>query len=502
MEDSEQLLIIRRERHKAAALLVIFIWCAYCCFFNIGASLSAADETLYAHVTQSVFSDGQWLRPLLDGHPYYAKIPFVNWCSAALIYVFGEWGWTHRLFSAVCGFGVFCLTYALARRMGISRSGAALAVLTLSGSWVFLFLNGIRRGCLDAPLNLFVLAAAYAAWRQREEIFGVTVWRILWICSFACALLSKSAGGLLVLPLTAIIVAVKPLRPIKFDLVGRFAFDTAIACALPVAYYVTAITKYPDLYTVGIQQEILTRISHSYNRSKGAFFYLSQLIEPWRFFPPLMILPIFAYSARRAIKAKEHYWSILCIWFAVVIIPFSFVRTRWPWYIDPAIPAGSMLFGAVWDDLRGLLGRCSDKWTGWILLMIRAFLLIMVLGVIGGIGHTAKSVWKSDRVRLLDQTITDLRAAYGEIDVVQFGDVYLESTEKVSIRMLSMHPPVFNTKEEVLTFLSQRQRIVLIGAQELMRGVAFKELSKSYIIIPPWRKRNRELAVALLEQAS
>ena len=143
MEDSGNLATTRRERREIAALLMVFLWCAYCCFFNIGASLSAADETLYAHVTQSVFSDGQWLRPLSDGHPYYAKIPFVNWCGAVLMYIFGEWGWTHRLFSAVCGFGIFCVPYALARRMGISRSGATLAVLILSGSWVFLFLNGI-----------------------------------------------------------------------------------------------------------------------------------------------------------------------------------------------------------------------------------------------------------------------------------------------------------------------------------------------------------------------
>ncbi len=502
MEDSEHLLIIRRERRKAVALLVIFLWCAYCCFFNIGASLSVADETLYAHVTQSVFSDGQWLRPLLDGHPYYAKIPFVNWCSAALIYVFGEWGWTHRLISAVCGFGIFCVTYSLARRMGISRSGAALAVLTLSGSWVFLFLNGIRRGCLDAPLNLFVLTALYSAWRQREEVSRVGIWRVLWICSLACALLSKSAGGLLILPLTAVVIAVKPFRSIGFSLVARFAFDTAIACALPVAYYVTAITKYPDLYTVGIQQEILTRISHNYNRSKGAFFYLSQLVQPWRFFPPLMILPIFAYSARRAIKAKEHYWSILCIWFAVVVISFSFVRTRWPWYIDPAIPAGSILFGAVWDDLRSFLGRNGPELSKKKLLMIRAFLVVMVVGAIGGMVHTATSVWKSDRVRLLDQTITELRAEYGVLDVAQLGDLSLESTEKVSIRMLSMHPLVLSDKNEVVTLLSQRKRFVLIGTEESVRGLDLKDLYRIYTVIPPWKKRTQAMVVALLEQSA
>jgi len=490
------------ERREIVALFLLFVWCAYCCFFNIEASLSPADETLYAHVTQSVVSDGLWLRPFVDGHPYYAKIPFVNWCGAVIIHIFGEWAWTHRLFSATCGFGIFCVTYSLARRMGISRSGAALAVLTLSGSWVFLFLNGIRRGCLDAPLNLFVLTAVYSAWRQREEISKVGIWRVLWICSLACALLSKSAGGLLILPLTSVVIAVKPLRPVGFSLVGRFAFDTVMACALPVAYYVTAITKYPDLYTVGIQQEILTRISHSYNRSKGAFFYLSQLVEPWRFFPPLMILPIYAYSAWRSIKTREHCWVILCLWFAFVVTSFSFVRTRWPWYIDPAIPAGSILFGAVWDDLRSFLGRNSPELSKKRLLMIRAFLVVLVVGAIGGVVHTATSVWKSDRVRLLDQIITELRDKYDALDVAQLGDLSLESTEKVSIRMLSMHPLVLSDKNEVVTLLSRRKRFVLIGTEESMRGLELKDLYRSYTVIHPWKKRTQAMVVALLEQSA
>lgn len=489
-------------RVQSAAFVLLVLWCAYCCFFNIQASLSPADETLYAHVTQSVFSDGQWLRPFFDGNPYYAKIPFVNWCAAIFCYIFGEAPWTHRLFSALSGFGIFLLTYALARRMGLSKFGAALAVVTLSGSWVFVFLNGIRRGCLDAPLNLFLIAAVYAAWMRRDDTRRFSRWRILWIVSFACAMFAKSAGGLLVLPLTAVIIAIRPAKPLTFSVVGGFLVDTIIASALPLVYYIPAIARYPDLYTVGIQQEILTRISHNYNRAKGPSFYLSQLVEPWRFFPPLMVVPVFTYAVWRSIRTKESYWPILCIWFTVVVVAFSFVRTRWPWYIDPAIPAGSILFGAVWDDLSSILSKGRDSLPKRRVVFTRVVLGVLIIGAIGGGIHTAVSVWKANKIRILDRTVVDLRDRYGAVAVAQFGYPDFESTEKVSIRMLSMHPSVVNSREELLGLLAERGRVVVIGKRSTLDELNLRDLHKSYTVLPPWRTRNQEVAVVVMERAS
>ncbi|NDC37116.1 MAG: phospholipid carrier-dependent glycosyltransferase [Proteobacteria bacterium] len=491
-----------RSNREYILLSLLFLWCAYCCFFNIHASLSPADETLYAHVTQSIFSDGQWLRPLLDGHPYYAKIPFVQWCSAALMYLFGESPGTHRLFSALCGFGTFLITYALARRMGLSKVGAGLAVLALSGSWVFVFLNGVRRGCLDAPLNFFLIAAAYAAWRQREQgLAGIHPigWRVVWIASFACALLSKSAAGLIVIPVTAAIMLIRAPTRVTRSVVLRFLLDSAIAALIPLTYYIPAIARYPDLYTVGIQQEILTRISHSYNKAKGPFFYISQLLAPWRMFPPFLVVPVFLYSVWRAYRTRESTWPILCVWFALIVIGFSLVRTRWPWYITPALPAGCILLGAVFDDLkRGVSIAYGHR--SLTMIVTAAARVLLVIGVGSGVMHTAGSVWKSGEIRAFDRALLAIRRDYGTPPVVLSGNPQLESTEKVSVRMVSRHAAALNSREEILTLLNQHKRVVVIGLPKLLESFDLGTVTQNLSLVPPWRRRKHPLAVAFLEQ--
>jgi len=94
----------------------------------------------------------------------------------------------------------------------------------------------------------------------------------------------------------------------------------------------------------------------------GALFFF-----PWTFFVPLTVKAAFAEKASETRKI----WFFLHLWWILVLVFFSFSRSKLPPYILPITPPLALLVGKVWADyvsdgkeLRWIRGTASAAGVG------------------------------------------------------------------------------------------------------------------------------------------
>src|SRR5688572_5157237 len=99
---------------------------------------------------------GDWLVPRLNGVPHYAKPPWIYWCIAASLKIFGFNEWAARLPSAFAAIVTAITVYALGRRMGGVGAGLISALILCSS---LLFFVASRLITPDMMLTAFITLA-------------------------------------------------------------------------------------------------------------------------------------------------------------------------------------------------------------------------------------------------------------------------------------------------------------------------------------------------------
>src|SRR5438477_10866216 len=82
------------------AALVLFVY-----FSGLTVPLMGPDEPRYAEVAREMWQTGDWLTPMLGGHPWFEKPPLLYWLELAACGLFGVTEFAARLGPVLCGFG-------------------------------------------------------------------------------------------------------------------------------------------------------------------------------------------------------------------------------------------------------------------------------------------------------------------------------------------------------------------------------------------------------------
>lgn len=294
-----------------------------------------------------------WMVPVLDGQIRLQKPPLPYWCAAILFRLFGHFSeLLVRLAPALLGALATLLLYDLARRTLGARIGWLAALV-----WVTTYAipEEYRKAMADPYLAFFTLACVWAWTRaamepnhkeQRTKDKGQNPapdrrsggFLLLFYVCFALALLAKGPPAFItiLLPLAAFHVCFKA-RPPGGAMLHALGLLIAFCIALPWPLYVWRTV--PNVVEVW-RYESVGELADNTEHARRAWFYLPQLLYlslPWTaVLGVAIVLPL-----ARVRKRLGSTFPLL--WYASIVIFFSFVHLKKDQYLLPALPAQAML---------------------------------------------------------------------------------------------------------------------------------------------------------------
>src|SRR5438105_8950672 len=96
-----------------AHLILLLALCALLFFLGLGTlGLTDRDEGSNAEAAREMVESGDWVTPMLNGVPRFAKPVFIYWLISGSYLAFGVSEFTARLPSAVFGIALVLMQYA------------------------------------------------------------------------------------------------------------------------------------------------------------------------------------------------------------------------------------------------------------------------------------------------------------------------------------------------------------------------------------------------------
>jgi 4-amino-4-deoxy-L-arabinose transferase-like glycosyltransferase len=300
------------------------------------------DEGRYAEIPREMLASGDWITPRLNGFKYFEKPPLQYWATAISFALFGEDEWTARLWTAVTGFlGLLFLVFA-GNRVGPPGAGSVAGLVLASSCAYFLSSQYLT---LDMGLTFFMSAALLSFLLAHHD--GPPVkrgWMLLAWAAMGCAVLTKGLVGI-VLP--GIVLAAYVLLQRDWRLLKELEWCRGLAVfgLIAAPWFVAVQVRNPEFFDFFVLQEHFARYLLPGHNRPGAWWYFPAIVlmgmMPWT--------PALGGVLRRSLAARDasrlDVERLLLIWVAVLLVFFSFSKSKLPAYIVPALPALALLMG-------------------------------------------------------------------------------------------------------------------------------------------------------------
>ncbi len=335
----------------AAVVLLAIVW-----FGGLEhRGLFQPDEGRYAEISREMLASGDWITPRLNGLKYFEKPPLEYWATAVSFALFGEDEWTARLWTAVTGFFGLLLVVFAGNRVGPPGAGSIAGAVLASSCAYFLSSQYLT---LDMGLTFFLSAALLSFLLAHEG--GPLVkrgWMLIAWAAMAGAALTKGLVGI-VLP--GMVLAVYVLMQRDWRLLRELEWGRGLPLfsALALPWFITVQLRNPEFFDFFVLHEHFARYMQPGHNRPGPWWYFALVLlvgmMPWT--------PALAAVVRRALSSREpsrlNVERLLLAWVGVLLVFFSFSKSKLPAYILPALPALALLLGR--DVARR--ARLEMKW--------------------------------------------------------------------------------------------------------------------------------------------
>ncbi|MDO8425497.1 MAG: phospholipid carrier-dependent glycosyltransferase [bacterium] len=380
------------------------------------------DEAIHGEVSLEMVERGNFLAPSYTNAPYFRKPPLKIWVTSTLMAFHpsprgrgeGEgWKgivWALRLPSALAGIGVVLLTAWWTWEWRRSRLAAFLAGAIMA-TFPAVHEHAFRTGEMDGMLTFFVLLALFAWWKTtchpspsrspsprgrgegedqtiivhhpRSGGMGVSFWLAIFGVAMGLAVMTKSAAGLLPLPIIALhwFLYRKMIR-ISFR---QFLVPCSVFLIITLPWHLAMTLLHGGIFWEEYMGwHVVHRVTTQlHNEGAGPLWYIGAFAHTagpyaWWMLAVLIgigamtmvrnvqwfivrhspIAPLLALLRRhvpqthRAMDRFEELlrWptvDLLAIWWLTVFIGYSFAQTKFAWYLLPLFPATAMLIAGL-----------------------------------------------------------------------------------------------------------------------------------------------------------
>ena len=337
--------------------------------------LFGRDEALYAEAAREMLAGGDWITPYVNGVFFFEKPPLYYWLAGLSYSAFGVSPFAARLPAALMAILTIAVTARLAARVWGTRAGL-LAGLVLATSLQMIMIG--RMGIMDVPLTCLIALAllAYAQWRRHGSLLAAVAFGMI----VGLAMLLKGmAGGLA--PAVAVVHALAYRRGPRCISLGSVLLAAAAFTFIAAPWFIAMAVRHGEGYAATLfLREHLTRMVQPMQGHGGPIFYYLAVIAV-SFFPWIVFLPAGIRHGEPHDEQKSFWRSLLVVWIAVVLIPFSLVSTKLPGYVTPLFPAMAVLVGIELD--RRLTEARRAPWAAAVagaLLLGAIFALLPLAG--------------------------------------------------------------------------------------------------------------------------
>jgi 4-amino-4-deoxy-L-arabinose transferase-like glycosyltransferase len=360
-------------------------------FIRLGASsLWDSNESFYAETPREMLESGDLVNPSFNYQPRFNKPPLSYWLVAFFYRLFGASEAVERLVIVAAAIVMMVTAYWLAR-VAFSHEAGLLAAVGLAVSPRLLMFS--RRITIDVYLSMFMslallfFAIAEIRPRQRRRYLS------LMYVSLGLGLMTKGPVALL-LPALVFLVYLLATRQVARIRELMIPAGILIIAIIVVPWYWAVYAQHGWKYieTFLFDDNLSRYAEYSWGPKRGFIFYVRVLLGdmfPWS----VILVPAFWFGLKRRqtadVNAAPKDWIpagrtpiLYVMWVAVIVIFFSFSKSKEDLYIMPAYPAASALAGGLVSTFLSNRLSSSVKNLSRIMLAAGGFLLC-VAGAVG-----------------------------------------------------------------------------------------------------------------------
>jgi len=328
------------------AFTVLIAVCSYPLFINLGKlSLRMWDESRNAINAFEMMKDHSFIVTHFDGQPdtWNSKPPFMIWCIALCMKLFGATTFAVRLPSALATLAAVVLLFGMSKKYLSNVLPGFLAALVLCSSVGFIDYHVARNGDFDAMLSVWMFFYAlffflYLEVKERKKL----VWSAVFL---ALAILTKGIAACMILPaLLFFVFTGKEYRSVLKK--PEFYIIPSLGLLAGLSYYLIREGLNAGYIKAVIENEITGRYMATNEGHTGSFFYYLQLMNEAHYRIWLRVLP-FAFIAVFFSKEKREkqlsiFSMFVCVCYLLII---SCAQTKLPWYDAPLYPFMALIIG-------------------------------------------------------------------------------------------------------------------------------------------------------------
>ncbi len=308
-----------------------------------------ANEAFYAGTAREMIESGDYVNPSFNYQPRFNKPVLSYWAVAASYRMFGVSERSERLPIAAAALVLIATAYGLGRAAGSGEAGL-YAAMALASTPRFLMFS--RRIIIDVWITMFmaltllcfVLAEAHPRHRRR--------YLLLMYAAAAFGVLTK---GPVAVALPALVVLVYLAVERRLADLRRMMIPAGIAIVagivLPWYLAIYAQHGWVHIKEFFIDENLMRYAQPVGAPRRGVLFYLPVLFSdlfPWSLLLPVALAAAWPSLAHRgSAEPAGRVRRILLLWIAVIVVFFSFSRTKQDLYIFPIVPAEAALVGVV-----------------------------------------------------------------------------------------------------------------------------------------------------------
>jgi 4-amino-4-deoxy-L-arabinose transferase-like glycosyltransferase len=310
------------------------------------------DEPRFAEASREMLQRVDYTVPFFNNQFRFDKPPLTYWFQSASYRIFGDNDFGARFPSAIAAAFVAILLLESGRRIENERVGWWAAIIFTLCLQTFLH---AKAAVADVWLVLFMTTAHWAGFellvisraQDRQSTRSTYFWWIFYL-SLALGFLAK--GPIAFTPLLTVASIKLFDRQLLLARTFKFVRGLFLTLGLISLWGIPALTRTNgDFFRVGIMHHVVARSffameGHGSN-SLGVYlalipFYFLSIFAS--FFPWSIKLP---WLARKLWRERDKIDNYLIAGAAIILLIFTFVKTKLPHYTLPALPLLALLLG-------------------------------------------------------------------------------------------------------------------------------------------------------------
>jgi 4-amino-4-deoxy-L-arabinose transferase-like glycosyltransferase len=366
--------LLNRAKSASITLLTfvpVLALAGFICFNNLDwGTLTIPDEVYEVQASIEMLQGDRWWLPTHNGDPWLHKPPLKMWMTWPAIKYFADSNFAFRLVDALSGIGLTAMLFFFSLSLFGSRLAAFSSAVAFLGCDILIRYHGVRSANQDAMLVFWSTLALMAAWNILESTKGTKlsgvhyrihpsteskslstttyIWAFVGGVSLGCAVLTKSAGGLISLIIVGVFCAFsgrlgeilsRGWKPVLLTLLS--------AAAVICAYFVPVCLVEEGAFGEYFTENIYGRVLHGYHSVEPPLFYLERLFPERAAVPPELLVFGILVALFCWIKKRDERFGFILVWAVLPVACFSISKIKLSWYIASCLPGMALLVGAL-----------------------------------------------------------------------------------------------------------------------------------------------------------